>query len=348
MHSISVPLLKWFEQFGRHSLPWQATYNSPLEKQVSPKNPYFVWLSEVMLQQTQVTTVVSYFNNFIRYFPDLNTLANASEDAVLTQWAGLGYYARARNLHKCAKIIVEQYQGSFPKTLDEMIALPGIGESTAAAILSISFGQNHAILDGNVKRVLARYHQVQGHYGQSTTLNKLWRLARHHTPNIRNADYTQAIMDLGATLCTRSKPDCGRCPLAQHCQAKKNGSQSQYPNPKPKKIKPTRAVAMLIYRNRSRGVYLEKRPNKGIWGGLWSLAECENDVQIINQTIKSFDISAYIEKTLPIIKHTFTHYHLMITPIVVTCTDTTKTFQPIAELRVGLPAPVKIIISQLD
>lgn len=338
MHPIAKPLLVWFDKHGRHNLPWQFT----------PANVYYVWLSEVMLQQTQVATAINYFNSFIQHFPDLNTLANADEDDVLAQWAGLGYYARARNLHKCAKIIVEQYQGNFPKTLDKVVALPGIGKSTAGAILSIGFGQNHAILDGNVARVLARYHQVKGHYGQSTTVGELWRLARHHTPDTGNADYTQAIMDLGAMLCTRSNPNCEQCPLAQHCQAKKNDTQDEYPNPKPKKIKPTRAVAMLIYRNENKQIYLEKRPKKGIWGGLWSFVECENDAQTISQAIKSFDPNAHIQKTLPVMKHIFTHYRLMITPIVVACADAAKTFQPIAELKVGLPAPVKIIISQLD
>ncbi|WP_369176698.1 A/G-specific adenine glycosylase [Candidatus Thiodubiliella endoseptemdiera] len=333
--------MKWFDQFGRHSLPWQASNSSPV-------NPYLVWLSEIMLQQTQVITVIEYFNNFIQHFPDLTALANADEDAVLAQWAGLGYYARARNLHKCAKIVVTQYQGKFPKTLKQMISLPGIGESTAGAILSISFGQNHAILDGNVKRVLARYHQVKGHYGQIATINELWHLARQHTPNTCNADYTQAIMDLGATLCTRSKPDCERCPLAPHCLAKKYDTQSQYPNPKPKKIKPTRTTTMLIYRNEKKGIYLEKRPKKGIWGGLWSLVECENDEKIIAQTIKEFDTNARIQTKLPIIKHSFTHYHLIITPIVVNCTDAASTFQSIAQLKVGLPAPVKKILAQLD
>ncbi|BAS67053.1 A/G-specific adenine glycosylase [Bathymodiolus septemdierum thioautotrophic gill symbiont] len=340
MHLIAKPLLKWFDQFGRHSLPWQASKNSPI-------NPYFVWLSEIMLQQTQVTTVIGYFNNFIRHFPDLTALANADEDAVLAQWAGLGYYARARNLRKCAKIVVTQYQGEFPKEIKAMIALPGIGESTAGAILSISFGQNHAILDGNVKRVLARYHQVKGHYGQSTTLKDLWHLARQYTPDTRNADYTQAIMDLGATLCTRSKPDCANCPLAAHCQAKKHGTQSEYPNLKPKKIKPMRETAMLIYRNKSGGVYLEKRPEKGIWGGLWSLVECENDAKIIAKMIAEFDTSAHIQQKLPMIKHSFTHFHLMISPIIVACTNTSKSFQSIAELKVGLPAPVKKILAQL-
>jgi A/G-specific adenine glycosylase len=337
---ISKPLLKWFEQFGRHNLAWQPVNGVA--------NTYYVWLSEIMLQQTQVTTVIDYFNNFIQIFPDLTALANADEDAVLAQWAGLGYYARARNLHKCAKIVVEQYQAEFPKEMEAMIALPGIGESTAAAILSISFGKNYAILDGNVKRVLARYHQVQGHYGQSATLKELWHLARQHTPNSRNADYTQAIMDLGATLCVRSQPDCDNCPLAPHCQAKKYGTQSQYPHPEPRKNKPTRTMVMLIYTNKDKAIYLEKRPSKGVWGGLWSFLECENDMKMVQQSVKKFDSKAQIEKQLPAIKHSFTHYHLMISPIIIFCPTANKDFQAIAKLKIGLPAPVKKIIAQLD
>lgn len=347
MHPISKPLLKWFDQFGRHHLPWQVSNNSPQASHSTP-NPYPVWLSEVMLQQTQVSTVIGYFNNFVQHFPTIEALANASEDAVLAQWAGLGYYARARNLHKCAQIIVAQYQGVFPKKFEQVLGLPGVGESTAGAILAISFNQNHAILDGNVKRVLARYHQVKGHYGQSKTLQELWHLARYHTPNKRNADYTQAIMDLGATLCTRSNPECERCPLAQHCQAKQHNTQGNYPNPKPRKNKPTRSVAMLIYQNTAAEVYLKKRPQKGIWGGLWSLVECENDEKTINQVITKFDKNAVIKNKLPTVKHSFTHYHLMINPVVVTCSRNTEGFHSIARLKVGLPAPVKKILAQLD
>ncbi len=337
MTKISKPLLKWFDQHGRHHLPWQG----------SPPNPYHVWLSEIMLQQTQVSTVIDYFNNFIQHFPSLETLAAADEDSVLLQWAGLGYYARARNLHKCAQIIAEQYHGVFPQKFEQVLALPGVGESTAGAILSISFGQNHAILDGNVKRVLARYHQVKGHYGQSKTLNELWRLAKYHTPDKRNADYTQAIMDLGATVCTRSKPNCAHCPLAQHCQAQQHNTQDAYPNPKPRKNKPTRSIAMLVYQNIAHEIYLEKRPQKGIWSGLWSLIECENKQQDINQVIKKFDKNAQIMQKLPTFKHSFTHYHLMISPIVVRCSKTAENFYPINKIKVGLPAPVKKIIAQL-
>ncbi|SMN12990.1 A/G-specific adenine glycosylase [Bathymodiolus heckerae thiotrophic gill symbiont] len=339
MRSISKPLLKWFDQFGRHSLPWQAPHSGTT-------NPYHVWLSEIMLQQTQVATVIDYFNNFIQHFPTMEALANASEDAVLAQWAGLGYYARARNLHTTANIIMHQYQGNFPAEFTQVVALPGVGESTAGAILSISFNQNHAILDGNVKRVLARCHQVKGHYGQNETLKQLWRLARHHTPDERNADYTQAIMDLGATLCTRSKPNCEQCPIQSDCLAWQTNTQSEYPHPKPKKNKPTRTIALLIYQNTAGEIYLEKRPQKGIWGGLWSLVECENDEKKINQAIKKFDKNAQIKEKLATVKHSFTHYHLMISPIIVACT-TTKGFQSIAKLKVGLPAPVKKIIAKI-
>ena len=337
MSSISKPLLQWFDQHGRHSLPWQA----------KPANIYHAWLSEIMLQQTQVSTVIGYFNNFIHHFPSLASLANASEDSVLAQWAGLGYYARARNLHKSAKIIMQDYHGVFPDNIEQVVALPGIGESTAGAILSISHNQNHAILDGNVKRVLSRYHQVKGHYGQAQTLKQLWALAKQYTPNTRNNDYTQAIMDLGATLCARSNPDCDRCPVQQECQAYRHNTQTKYPNPKPKKNKPSRSITMLIYQNEQGQIYLEKRPPKGIWGGLWSFVECEDNPQNIESSIQQFDASARINKTLKPIKHSFTHYHLIINPIVVNCSEQVQGFQSISQLEVGVPTPVNKILAQL-
>ncbi len=348
MNSISKPLLQWFDQFGRHSLPWQATYSSPRGGQSKPANIYHIWLSEIMLQQTQVSTVIDYFNNFIQYFPTLKSLAKAEEDAVLAQWAGLGYYARARNLHKTAQIITEKHQGRFPKEFEQVLDLPGIGRSTAGAILALSFNQNHAILDGNVKRVLARVHQVKGHYSQAETLNKLWQLAEFHTPNNRTNHYTQAIMDLGATLCKRSKPECERCPIQQGCQAYQNNTQGKYPNPKPKKNKPTRSIAMLVYRNTLGEIYLEKRPEKGIWGSLWSFKECTDDRQTIEQVVKKFSPDTRIERYLAPIKHSFTHYHLNIRPVLVTCSTNVKKFYSIANLKVGVPAPVKNIIAQLD
>jgi A/G-specific adenine glycosylase len=338
MNSISKPLLQWFDQHGRHSLPWQG----------NPANIYHVWLSEVMLQQTQVSTVIDYFNNFIHHFPSLSVLANTNEDTVLAQWAGLGYYARARNLHKSAKIIEREYQGVFPDNIKQVMALPGIGESTAGAILSISHNQNHAILDGNVKRVLSRYHQVKGHYGQAQTLKQLWVLAKQHTPNTRNNDYTQAIMDLGATLCTRYNPDCGRCPVQQGCQAYQHKTQTEYPNPKPKKNKPSRSITMLVYQNKQGQIYLEKRPSKGIWGGLWSFKECEDSSQEVLRTIQQFDTNAHINRALQPIKHSFTHYHLIINPVVVDCSEQARGFQSIRHLKVGVPTPVNKILAQLD
>ncbi|MBT3446924.1 MAG: A/G-specific adenine glycosylase, partial [Candidatus Thioglobus sp.] len=293
------------------------------------------------------TTVIDYFNNFIHHFPSPAILADASEDSVLAQWAGLGYYARARNLHKSAKIIMQDYQEVFPDNIEQVVALPGIGESTAGAILSISFNQNHAILDGNVKRVLSRYHQVKGHYGHVQTLKQLWALAKQHTPNTRNNDYTQAIMDLGATLCARSNPDCDRCPVQQECQAYRHNTQTKYPNPKPKKNKPSRSITMLIYQNEQGQIYLEKRPPKGIWGGLWSFVECEDNPQNIESSIQQFDASARINKTLKPIKHSFTHYHLIINPIVVNCSEQVQGFQSISQLEVGVPTPVNKILAQL-
>jgi A/G-specific adenine glycosylase len=333
--TIAPKLLVWFDEFGRKNLPWQ----------IKPVNPYFVWLSEVMLQQTQVVTVIDYFNNFIKVFPTLKSLASAKEDEVLAQWAGLGYYARARNLHKTAKTIVDKYQGNFPQKFDEVIALAGIGESTAGAILSLSFNQHYAILDGNVKRVLARFYEVEGHYGQSETLKKLWQLARENTPKNDTDKYTQAIMDLGATICIRTKPKCEVCPISEYCQARKNNTQNLYPNPKLKKEKPTKSVAMLVFKNDQK-IYLEKRPNKGIWGGLWSFVECDNEKEIIDKTIKSFDCSAIKKQELPKFKHTFSHYHLWIYPIIIEC-QKDKNFYQISSLKLGVPSPIKKIIKQL-
>lgn len=338
MHTFSTPLLKWFDTFGRHNLPWQS----------QPANVYHVWLSEVMLQQTQVATVIDYFNRFIEAFPTILDLSKAKEDEVLALWAGLGYYARARNLHACAKLIMNQHQGQFPTTFEQVLALPGIGKSTAGAILSIGFNQQHAILDGNVKRVLARYHQVKGHYSQSKTLQELWRLSEQHTPNSRNAEYTQAIMDLGATLCTKSNPECMRCPIKKDCAAFASNTQAIYPEKKLTKTKPTRSTVMLIYQNTQGEIYLNKRKTTGIWGGLWSLPECKNNEEDIKNTIKDFCKKSQKYCHLTKIKHSFTHYHLIIHPLLVSCTTQKMGFFNISKLEVGIPAPVKKILAQLD
>ncbi|MBL4621212.1 MAG: A/G-specific adenine glycosylase [Immundisolibacteraceae bacterium] len=301
-------MLNWFDHAGRKDLPWQQ-YNN---------NPYPVWVSEIMLQQTQVTTVIPYYLQFMQRFPTVKSLAEASVDDVLARWSGLGYYARGRNLHKAAEVIVAEHQGQVPKTLEQLVALPGIGRSTAAAILALTWDRPETILDGNVKRVLARYHTIEGWTGSSQTLQKLWQLAEGHTPQSRNADYTQAIMDLGATVCRRSRPQCNLCPIEQTCQARITDRVGQYPAAKPHKIKPQRHTFMLLIANSEGELLLEKRPSTGIWGGLWSLPEVEKlpdqfgsePVQIAGLAIRrtSTDLPTPI-------KHSFTHFDLKISPI---------------------------------
>ncbi|MGB1271575.1 MAG: A/G-specific adenine glycosylase, partial [Endozoicomonas sp.] len=227
----SQKLLEWFDQHGRKDLPWQQD-----------KTPYRIWVSEIMLQQTQVTTVIPYFKKFMGRFPDVHALAAASEDEVLHFWSGLGYYSRARNLHKAARTVTKEFSGEFPRSVELLMKLPGIGRSTAGAIAAISMGVRAPIMDGNVKRVLTRYCGVKGWPGKSAVAEKLWDIAEQLTPDRRVDDYTQAMMDMGATLCTRSKPNCHQCPLKTHCKAHRAGEETRYPEPKPKKDKPQRAV----------------------------------------------------------------------------------------------------------
>jgi len=330
-------LLAWFELYGRKTLPWQS----------NPSNIYHVWLSEVMLQQTQVSTVIDYFEAFIKRLPSIDALAKADIDEVLELWAGLGYYSRARNLHKTARIICNDFGGVFPLTFSDVISLPGVGRSTAGAILSLATKQRHAILDGNVKRVLSRYERIKGHYSKASVLNTLWHRAEHHTPNSSCEDYTQAIMDLGATVCTRSKPKCALCPLAKHCQANISHSQDQYPHKMPKKVKPTNSTALLVFQNEEGEVYLAKRPDKGIWGGLWSLIECEDKEEVIKQTIKSHNKLAKIQGSLPQFRHSFTHYHLLIRPILISSPGLKSGYQKSSAHGKGVPAPINKILSQL-
>jgi A/G-specific adenine glycosylase len=331
-------LLVWFQEHGRKNLPWQS----------SPPDIYHVWLSEIMLQQTQVATVVDYFNNFIINFPTLVDLANADEEEVLTSWAGLGYYSRARNLHKSAKIILSEYQSIFPNSYSELIALPGIGESTAGAILSLACNQSQPILDGNVKRVLSRYHRVVGHYSNSKVLNELWRLAKYHTPSKQNANYTQAIMDLGATICVPRKPFCSRCPVSRNCRANLCNDQASFPQKKERTTRPEKELAFLVYRNNKGRIYLAKRPNRGIWGGLWSFAECEDNEITIAAAIREHNLEASVISSLSKFKHSFTHYHLWIRPIIINSPGVEKGYHNINKLALGVPAPVKKIISMLD
>lgn len=307
-----------------------------------------------MLQQTQVQTVIPYFNRFIDRFPDVASLAAAHQDEVLSHWSGLGYYARARNLHKAAQTIRDQHQGEFPLSLDEVVALPGIGRSTAGAILSLAAGQRHAILDGNVKRVLARHDAIPGWPGKTQVASELWITAERNTPEKRVSEYTQAIMDLGATLCTRSKPSCNRCPVSSDCEALKRGSIADYPGRKPKVEKPLRNTTMILA-SLDGQVYLERRPEAGIWGGLWSLPEL-GDRTIDDWCDKELGSAANELLSWDILRHSFSHYDLDIQPIVVRISSHPGKVAD-AEQRTwyklddappgGLAAPVQKLINQL-
>ncbi|MCK5002018.1 MAG: A/G-specific adenine glycosylase [Gammaproteobacteria bacterium] len=302
-NAFAKQVLDWFSQNGRHDLPWQKD-----------RSLYRVWLAEVMLQQTQVTTVIPYYQSFLTKFPELSDLAKASQHEVLKLWAGLGYYTRARNLHKAAVVIDQQHKGKFPEQYDEVLALPGIGRSTAGAILAQSLGQRHAILDGNVKRVLSRYFEVEGWYGKKAVENLLWLKAEACTPDDRLADYTQAMMDLGATVCTRSSPDCEQCPLQKGCLALKNQRVDELPTRKPRKQLPVKTVRMLLLTNAEGQVLLEKRPPTGIWGGLWSLPELAMEQDITQQCEQYWGHRIESLEDQAGFRHTFSHYHLDITP----------------------------------
>lgn len=344
MDEFATRLLDWFDDHGRHDLPWQRD-----------ATPYHVWLSEVMLQQTQVATVIPYYERFIARFPDIQSLADAQEDAVLHLWSGLGYYARARNLHRAAKTVVDQFHGVFPADLEALESLPGVGRSTAGAILSSALGGRAPILDGNVKRVLARFHAVEGWPGRSPVIKQLWELAETHTPHSRVADYTQAIMDLGATLCTRSSPDCGHCPQATACRAKALSRQTDFPGKKPKKSIPTRHTCFAIAATPSGELFLEKRPGQGIWGGLWCFPEFENQEAAERECRGAFGADAQTVQTLETVRHSFSHFHLEITPILLrlerephNISEGEKLMSwPAEDLpEVGIAAPVKRVWQQ--
>ena len=296
-------LLAWYRRYGRKHLPWQRDID-----------PYRVWVSEIMLQQTQVTTVIPYFERFTASFPDIGTLADAAQDAVLAHWSGLGYYARARNLHAAAQIVRDAHAGVFPTDFDTVVALPGIGRSTAGAILAIACGERHPILDGNVKRVLARHAAIAGWPGSSAVAKQLWTLAERRTPAARVNHYTQAIMDLGATLCTRRRPDCAACPVADDCRARQTGTVERYPGRKPKPVKPLRQTTMVLAVE-SASVYLERRPASGIWGGLWSLPELAADSPS-DWCEARFAVTPAESVRWSTVRHSFSHYDLDIEPVV--------------------------------
>lgn len=306
-------LLAWFDRQGRHDLPWQPG-NAPPGVDADGI-AYRVWLSEIMLQQTQVATVIPYFERFTARFPDVRALAAAALDDVLHLWSGLGYYARARNLHRAARSVADDLHGRFPRDLDGMMALPGIGRSTAGAILAQAFGQRHAILDGNVKRVLTRYHAIAEWPGRRAVEERLWALADDFTPALRVADYTQAIMDLGATVCRRANPLCGDCPVAAGCGAHAEGETKAYPARKPGKEKPVRRAVMLLLRRADGSVLLEQRPPVGIWGGLWCLPELDHADEPAATCRDRYGVDIGATEAWPGFRHSFSHFHLDIAPL---------------------------------
>lgn len=297
-------VLDWFDAHGRKQLPWQKN-----------PTPYRVWVSEIMLQQTQVATVIPYYERFMERFPTIRALADATGDEVLALWAGLGYYARARHLHQAARVLCEQYDGEVPTAITLFQALPGIGRSTAGAILALANGQRHPILDANVKRLLARFHAVEGWPGQTQVAARLWELAERYTPVERVADYTQAIMDLGALVCKPRQPLCSQCPLAECCSAHAQRREVAFPTPKPRRLLPVRATRLLLLRSLTGELLLERRPPMGIWGGLWSLPECPSGREIADWCRERLGVQVTVEQPWPVLRHTFSHFHLDITPI---------------------------------
>ncbi len=355
--SFSSRLLAWFDDHGRHDLPWQQD-----------RSLYRIWVSEIMLQQTQVATVIPYFERFMARFPEVASLAGAPLDAVLSLWTGLGYYARARNLHRAARAVLEQHGSEFPMDFEAVQALPGIGRSTAGAILAQSLGQRYAILDGNVRRVLARRYLLDGDLTTRAAQARLWQLAEDLTPQQRLSEYTQAIMDLGATCCSRARPACTRCPVAGDCGAQLAGRQVELPMPKSKvavrKARPQRRTVMLLARVPTGAVLLERRPESGIWGGLWCPPEFESAADARASGASLLGIDTWPAAPLATIRHSFTHFDLDIEPWLVPLAATqapgrvADTDAPSAratvwynaarpEQALGLPAPVKALLEQL-
>jgi A/G-specific adenine glycosylase len=340
---IAPRLVDWHAQRGRHDLPWQQG-----------RSAYRVWVSEIMLQQTQVSTVIRYFERFMQRFPDVRTLADAPADEVLHLWTGLGYYARARNLQRTAQRVRDLHGNVFPETLDALMELPGIGRSTAGAILALSSGARHPILDGNVKRVLARHSAIDGAPDDADTLARLWELAEQNTPRVEVATYTQAIMDLGATLCTRAKPRCAECPIASDCRARIAGRTAELPMKKRQRAARKSRRAVMVVARHGGAVLLVRRPPSGIWGGLWCLPEFGDRAGAASFVKRELTSARLARVPLPVIEHTFTHFDLVITPLLADCRGSAGVAEPGAlwydlsePARVGLPAPIKTLLGQL-
>jgi len=345
-HPFTAALLPWFDVHGRKTLPWQRD-----------PTPYRVWVSEVMLQQTQVSTVVPYYERFMARFPDLASLAAAPEDEVLHLWTGLGYYARARNLRACAQTLMARHGGEFPRELAAVEALPGIGRSTAAAILALARGERHPILDGNVKRVLARVFGITGDPAAAPTLAALWSRAEECTPMDRVGAYTQAIMDLGATVCTRARPACTVCPLNALCVAAREGRQAELPQRKQKRARRAREATLLIAESAAEGgraILLERRPAPGIWGGLWSPPQFESEFAALDWCRRELGEPSMDSRRLTPIDHSFTHFDLKLTPIHVVCRAGPRVrdgehlwYSLSAPPKVGLPQPIRQLFERL-
>ncbi len=348
LDNFSQRLLAWFDRCGRHDLPWQH-----------PRTAYRVWLSEVMLQQTQVGVVIPYFQRFVTALPNLPALAAASLDDVLALWSGLGYYSRARNLHRAAARCVEHLGGELPDTFDALISLPGIGRSTAGAILTQAHGLRYPILDGNVRRVLCRWQGIRGWAGTTSVQARLWALAESLLPQdtadaaSRMADYTQAQMDLGATLCTRAGPACSICPLQSDCVAHREGMTAVLPESRPRKILPVRDAVVLLLRDQDDRILLSRRPPVGVWAQLWSLPEFASRDTAEQWLVHHFRIDLGVAAQLPIIEHGFSHYHLRLHPLVLPATRMRDAIGDTEDLRwqttdtlheVGLPAPIRKLL----
>ena len=342
---VAPPLLEWHARNGRHDLPWQHD-----------RTPYRVWVSEIMLQQTQVSTVIPYYQRFMARFPTVQALAEAPIDDVLHLWAGLGYYARGRNLHRAAVRICEELGGEFPRDFEQVASLPGIGRSTAGAILALSLDRRFPILDGNVKRVLSRYYGVDSAPTDRATTQVLWLLAEESTPHEQVSTYTQAIMDLGATVCTRRKPLCAYCPLSADCYARRTSRQDQLPAPRAARgARRSRHVFMLVALREDESVFLERRPEAGVWGGLWCLPEFDTESAAISFAQHSLARSRAALKSLGKVEHAFRHFDLVITPLLANCNgaagvmdDARSVWYKLREpARLGLPAPIKSILDRL-
>jgi A/G-specific adenine glycosylase len=337
---IAPALLAWHDAAGRHDLPWQRE-----------RTPYRVWVSEVMLQQTQVSTVIPFFERFVLRFPDVRALADAPVDAVLHLWTGLGYYARARNLHRAAQQVRDVHAGDFPEDFNSVAALPGIGRSTAGAILALARDQSHPILDGNVRRVLARLFAVPGRTGERAFEEKLWRLSALFTAQERVAQYTQAIMDLGATLCTRRNPRCAKCPFESRCAARATGTQHEFPAPRKPLQRRQREVWMLFARSEDGSIRLLQRPAAGIWGGLWAPPEFATRAELLAALDAAVASSARETQPIP---HAFTHFDLLIHPVWVSAATPVGVadganalwYNAAQPAQVGLPAPIVQLLQE--